>query len=181
MDYLPVGFGAHHWVAYDGSRPVLFITLDRLEPKRRAEDLAAAYAGAVALRLAGLEFVLAPLPGRSGSPIVRLCGGALSCTPWRRGRAGGSLDVAWTSLALARLHALPPPNGIPNWEPLVAADFAAEVQLSLARPWGPGPYAQEARNAVAGRVNELARWTLRYQELAARAGSRSWVATHGEP
>ena len=59
VEHLPVGFGAHHWAAYDGDRPRLFVTFDQLEPKRTAARLEAAYAGAAALREDGLEFVLA--------------------------------------------------------------------------------------------------------------------------
>lgn len=181
VHHVPIGFGAHHWAAYDVNRPILFVTFDRLEPKRPAKDLAAAYAGAVALCRAGLEFVLAPLFSKSGSPIVRFSDGALSCTPWQHGKSGGGLDVVWTSHALARLHAVPPPDGIPSWKPLVPRDFAADVGLRLEQPWGPGPYADTARNAVSDRLADLARWTTRYHELATRARGRAWVATHGEP
>jgi spectinomycin phosphotransferase len=178
VDHVPIGFGAHHWAAYDGDRPVLFVTFDRLGPKRAANDLEEAYAGAVALCHAGLEFVLAPLLSRSGSPIVRFCDGALSCTPWRPGKSGGDLDVVWTRHALARLHAVPAPDRIPSWEPLVPRELAASVGLGLEQPWGPGPYADPARNAVRDRIADLARWTTRYHELATRARGR---ARGGDP
>lgn len=181
LEHAPVGFGAHHWTAYGRDEPVLFVTLDRLGRKRSAEDLEAAYAGAGALRLAGLEFVLAPLPGAGGSPVVRFGDGALSCTVWERGQSGGPLDVAWTSQALAKLHVVLPPDGIPIWEPLVSHTFAAEMELRLQQPWGPGPYADPARNAVREHLADLDRWTARYHELAADAHGRVWVATHGEP
>lgn len=180
-EHVAVGFGAHHWVAYVSDRPALFITFDRLGQTRPAEDLEAAYAGAVALRLAGLEFVLAPLPNRTGSPIVRFRDGALSCTTWLDGKSGGPLDAVWTSQALARLHAVPAPDALPTWTPLVPPDFADDIELRLARPWGPGPYADLARNAVRERLTELARWVARYHELAGYARTRAWVATHGEP
>jgi spectinomycin phosphotransferase len=181
LDHAPVGFGAHHWTAYRANHPVLFVTLDGLEPKRPAEQLEAAYTGALALSSAGLEFVLAPLPSRGGHPTVRFSDGALSCTPWQRGESGGDLDVAWTSQVLARLHALHPPDGIPEWKPLVPPEFAADVELLLERPWGPGPYAEMARNAVGQHISDIARWTARYHELAAHARGETWVATHGEP
>lgn len=181
VEHLAVGFGAHHWAAYVSDSPALFVTFDRLEPARTAEDLEAAYAGAATLRLSGLEFVLAPLLSGTGSPIVRFCGGALSCTPWLDGKSGGGLDVEWTSQALARLHAGPPPDTIPRWTPLVAPDFADDIELRLAQPWGPGPYADMAHNAVSERLADLARWANRYHELATHARARAWVATHGEP
>jgi len=181
LEHAPVGFGAHHWTAYGPNEPVLFVTLDRLGRQRSANDLEAAYAGAAALRLAGLEFVVAPLPSASGSPIVRFGSGALSCTVWEHGQSGGPLDVAWTMQALGRLHALPSPDGVPIWQPRVPRTFAADMELRLQRPWGPGPYADLARNAVRERLADLAGWTARYHELVAHAHGRTWVATHGEP
>lgn len=181
LEHAPVGFGAHHWVAYDENRPVLFVTFDRAGSTRSAGDLEAAYAGAVALRRGGLEFVLAPLPGRRGSPIVPFADGGVSCTPWHRGRSGGDLDVGWTSDALRRLHAAEPPDGIPQWQPRVEPGFAVDVQTRLGAPWGPGPYAEPARAAVREHLADLARWTARFHELLPRARRRAWVATHGEP
>ena len=181
LAYLPVGFGAHHWAAYSLEQPVLFVTLDLLDPTRPVEDREAAYAGAIALSRAGLEFVLAPLLGRSESPIVRFSDGAVSCTPWQSGVSGGDLDVTWTDCALARLHSVTPPPAIPCWKPLVTPVFADEVQRRLSHPWGPGPYAADAHRAVGDHIAEVVRWTCRYHELARRAQGRTWVATHGEP
>lgn len=181
VEHVPVGFGAHHWAAYDRNGPVLFITFDWAGRTRPVEDLEAAYAGAAALWVAGLEFVLAPLPSRRGSPIVRFADGALSCTPWQQGTSGGALDVVWTSHALARLHAVPPPDAIPRWRPLVSPDFPADIALRAEAPWGPGPFAEMARTAISERLGDLARWSTRYQELATHADARVWVVTHGEP
>jgi spectinomycin phosphotransferase len=181
LEHLPLGFGAHHWAAYGVAQPVLFVTLDRLDATRSAADLGAAYSAAVALYEAGLDFVLAPLPSTGGSPIVRFGDGAVSCTPWRSGTSGGELDEAWTRRALARLHAVAPPLGIPRWKPLVAPTFAADVSRRLEQPWGPGPYADRARYAVGEHIADVTRWSNRYHALAQRARTRTWVATHGEP
>ncbi len=181
LTYLPVGFGAHHWAAHDAEQTILFVTLDRLDSTRTAEDRESAYAGAVALCRAGLDFVLAPVVSTSGSPIVRFSDGAVSCTPWQVGTSGGELDAAWTASALARLHGLEPPPGIPRWRPLVTPEFAGDVERKLRAPWGPGPYADQARGAVAEHIADVAGWTDRYHELARRALERIWVPTHGEP
>ncbi|MBO0845135.1 MAG: hypothetical protein J2P22_06940 [Nocardioides sp.] len=180
VEHLPVGFGAHHWTAYADGSPRLFVTFDLLEPKRTAEQLEAAYAGASALYAAGLEFVLPSLVGADGSFTLRFAHGALSCTPWRHGTPGGELDLAWTTEALRRLHRTPPPAGLPRWRPLVGADFAERTEALLARPWGPGPYAEQAREATRRRLGDLARWTARYHHLALIARDRAWVPTHGE-
>lgn len=181
IEHVPLGFGAHHWAAYDTSGPRLFVTLDRLAPKRTAADLEAAYAGTVELHDAGLEFVLAPVPCRTGEHTVAFGDAALSCTPWRVGRSPETLDVDWTASALARLHAATPPPGLPQWAPLVRPDFAGTTAALIGRSWGPGPYADEARAAVTEHVCDIARWTARYHHLAGVAGERAWVATHGEP
>ncbi len=181
VEHLPVGFGAHHWAAYAGAAPRLFVTFDRLEPKRTAARLEAAYAGAAALREAGLEFVLAGRETREGRFTVPLADGALSCTPWRDGRPGGPLDLAWTSAALARLHAATPPADLPPWRPVVGPDFAETTAILTEEDWGPGPYAAAARDAVRSHLADLDRWTRRYHHLAEVARGRDWVATHGEP
>lgn len=181
VEYLPLGFGAHHWAAYDDTARRLFVTLDLLAPKRTAASLEAAYAGAAALHASGLAFVLAPIPTVGGTLTTPFADGALSCTPWLDGRSDGDLDVAWTTVALRRLHTVPPPDGIPRWHPLVGTDFAARTAALTDETWGPGPYADRARDDVRRHLGDLARWTDRYHHLAGVAGERSWVATHGEP
>jgi spectinomycin phosphotransferase len=181
VEHRPVGFGAHHWAAYDGRTPRLFVTFDALEPRHTPGSLEAAYAGAAALHEHGVDFVLAPLPTTGSAVILPLAGGALSCTPWRQGRSGGPLDTTWTATALTRLHSTPPPSGLPRWQPLVGADFADTTAALAGRAWGPGPYADPARDAVRRHLAEIAGWTQRYHRLAGEAGDRAWVATHGEP
>jgi spectinomycin phosphotransferase len=180
VEHLPLGFGAHHWAAYVDGSPRLFVTLDRLEPKRTAASLEAAYAGAAALHTAGLEFVLPSIAGADGSFTRPFADGALSCTPWRHGTPGGELDLAWTTEALRRLHRTTPPPGLPLWRPLVGRDFAQRTAALADRTWGPGPYADPAREAVRGHLADLAVWTARYHDLAVDVRGRTWVATHGE-
>jgi spectinomycin phosphotransferase len=176
--YHPVGFGAHHWVAYAGAQERWFVTFD----ERPGPDLDAAYAGANALRDSGhLGFVLAPVLLDDGRATVAFAGGALSCTSWHDGTSGDPLDVAWTSEALGRLHAATPPPGIPLWKPKVGVGFAVETRHLAEGGWGPGPYASAARDGVRGHLDDIARWTDRYHHLAEIARGRDWVACHGEP
>ncbi|HET9842979.1 MAG TPA: hypothetical protein VFQ01_13320 [Nocardioides sp.] len=179
--HLPVGFGAHHWAAYAGDVPRLFVTLDGLEPRRNADGLEAAYAGAWDLQESGLDFVLAPVRTAAGSCTVPFADGALSCTPWRDGVSGGDLDLPWTVAALRDLHVAAPPPRLPHWGPLVGPGFAHELSTLVTRAWGPGPYADEARRAVQDHGEDVEEWTRRYHELAAAAQQRRWVPTHGEP
>ena len=78
--HLPVGFGAHHWVAHDRAGPELFVTLDSLRTRHTARTLEATYAAAAALHQAGLEFVVPCLRSAEGGFTVPLAEGALSAT-----------------------------------------------------------------------------------------------------
>lgn len=185
VTYQAVGFGAHHWAAYAGGGARLFVTYDvpvaTAGPDALA-DLEAAYAGAVALRDSGLEFVLAPRTTEVGRVTVPFGAGVLSSTPWRTGVSDEPLDLVWTGLMLGRLHDAPPPAGIPAWRPKVGPDFAeATARLVADREWGPGPHAGTAHDAVRRHLGAIERWTLRYHHLAGVARGRRWVAAHGEP
>ena len=86
LEYLPVGFGSHHWRA-DAAGERWFVTVDDLEAGFQSEDafdtLEHAYRTAAALRDVGLEFVLAPLADDEGTPIRRLTARyAVSVTPF---------------------------------------------------------------------------------------------------
>jgi spectinomycin phosphotransferase len=181
VEHLPVGFGAHHWAAYAGGAPRLFVTFDRLGGRHTAETLESTYSGAVALREAGLDVALVPLRAHAGECTMPFAGGAVSCSPWCDGRSGGDLDVTWTRQTLARLHALQPPAGIRPWAPVVGPDLAETIEVLTRQPWGPGPYTGRARAAVGASLTDIAYWTSRYHRLGLAARDRPWVAAHGEP
>ncbi|MER6047948.1 phosphotransferase [Streptomyces sp. NPDC001793] len=186
--YLPWGFGAHHW-RISGGGTTLFVTLDQLAPRHTAASLEAAYAGAAALAAGGLAAVCAPLPRRSGRFTVAVADGALSVTPWLAGRTPTEAEarepahLGEVTAALAALHGTEPPNGLPAWAPQVGPAFADEVRARTARPWTTGPLGEEARHAIAARVDAVRHWTARYHQLAgsALAHRDRWVPTHGEP
>jgi spectinomycin phosphotransferase len=188
LQHLPIGFGAHHWAGSAAGRRRLFVTLDRLEPKRSAPQLEDAYAAAAALAGSGLEFVLACLPSVRGGFTVPFGGAAVSATPWVDGAAGdGSFsdsdEAARCAVQLARLHDSTPPSRTPVWRPLVARSFPEELERRLVSPWHTGPYGEPARRDLLGKLASIQRWTEDYQALTEVAvGARgSWVATHGEP
>ncbi|MFJ2214017.1 phosphotransferase [Streptomyces sp. NPDC101062] len=188
IDYLPVGFGAHHWWVAGGGT-TLFVTLDQLAPRHTAASLEAAYAGAAALAVAGLDVVCAPLPARSGRFTVDVGAGVLSVTPWWEGRSPTEAEAAEPGhirevvAALAALHGAVPPDGLRRWAPRVGPEFADELRARTAGTWTSGPLAEEARVAIAAREDAIGRWTGRYLDLAEIALSHrdSWVPTHGEP
>ncbi|WP_249025487.1 phosphotransferase family protein [Streptomyces sparsogenes] len=187
-DYLPWGFGAHHWRVAGGGT-TLFVTLDQVEPRHTAASLEAAYAGAAALAATGMDTVCAPLPARSGRFTVDVGVGVLSVTPWLEGRSPTEAEareprhVGQIIDALAALHHAAPPDGLRHWAPRVGPAFADELRGRTARPWRSGPLAEEARTTIVACHGAIEDWTGRYHELANIALTRrdSWVPTHGEP
>src|SRR5688572_10889860 len=80
LEYLPVGFGSHHWRAGRPDGTSAFVTVDDLAAGFQSGGVAdssfaaleRAYRTAGALRDAGLEFVLAPLGDDEGTPVRRI-------------------------------------------------------------------------------------------------------------
>jgi spectinomycin phosphotransferase len=203
LEYLPVGFGSHHWGARDGGGQRFFVTVDDLEAGFQAGDdadgafaaLERAYRTAAALRDdAGLEFVLAPVYDGEGAIIRRLDERyAVSMAPFvdgttssygeyesddERKRIGG---------LLGRLHAAGAgiPVGLPRRDDcsIPARTTLDEALASHDRPWNTGPFAEPTQALLADRADELDRRLRDYDALAARVRERSdsWVVTHGEP
>jgi spectinomycin phosphotransferase len=164
-EFLPVGFGAHHWRVGD-----LFVTLDELGVRHDEASLESAYAAAAAL---GFDFVVAPLPAAAGGYTVALGDGRLSCTRWVEGDDGPGARAEVLG-ALARLHAAEPPPAILPWR-------RPAMPHVPPGPWDGGPLGEQAREAVTARLADIERWTARYRRLLAAAKSRPWVPTHGEP
>nr|BFE77337.1 hypothetical protein GCM10020092_106380 [Actinoplanes digitatis] len=110
--YLPVGFGSYHWTTDDN-----FLTVDRVGDDRAFASLRRALDATLALRRAGLEFVVAPLPARTGPAALRLGHRyALSVYPLVDGEAGHfgphrPEDVPEVLGLLARLHRTAAPAG----------------------------------------------------------------------
>jgi len=187
VEHLPVGFGAHHWMASQAGVPRLFVTLDGLGRRHTADSLEAAYAGAAALAAAGLEFVLAPVASRSGRFTAPLAGHAVSCTAWKDGVVAGAGPITdpelarGTAAALARLHAARLDHPIPTWRPLVGPDLADHLAHLAQGPWSGGPYGERARAAVQLRLSAIRDWAAAYHRLVDQARSQPWVPTHGEP
>ena len=179
VEHLPVGFGAHHWVARAGGTPELFVTLDGLASRHTPETLEATYAAAAALHEAGLEFVLPCLPSASGAFTVPLADGALSATRWVEGRRPP--DASPALRLVARLHTTNPQRPVVEWRPQVPPSLADDLAGRVAKAWSSGPMAERARQALAGRMDAVAAWTASYHHLADIARGREWVPTHGEP
>jgi spectinomycin phosphotransferase len=199
LDYLAVGFGDHHWIATEAEGRRWFVTVAELgggwrgaAPEQGWVDLRAAMSAVIALRGAGLEFAMAPVPTRDGQALTRLGGDrATMLFPYLEGTAGtfGRRMAQRERLALiemlARLHgatavlrdAAPVRDLIPASLPGLRAALS-----DLGRPWAGGPYSEPARQFLAGRAAGIAPALARFGDLAREAAaSGPPVITHGEP
>ena len=200
LNYLPVGWGSHHWDVFDRNGLRWFITVDELENKRvRADEslddgftrLRASLRSAAALRKAGCEFVIAPVAANDGESVLRF-GARFAVAVYRftEGRtfSWGEWTAAGRSATLrmvAAVHLSPE---------LVRADALREDcwvpfrdQLEAAcGGWEPaecGPYTRAAIRLLRAHGVAVRRQLSRYDRLAdvARARPERYVLTHGEP
>ncbi len=203
LEYLPVGFGSHHWRADTPGGSSGFVTVDDLTAGfQGGEDAEAAFAAlerayrtARVLRSgAALEFVLAPLDDDEGAQSRRIGERyAVSVTPWVDGSS--SLFGAYETKderrriggVLGRLHVASEvvPVGLPRREDLTipSRSVLSEALAELSLPWQTGPFAEPARALLGAKAGELERRLRSYDAGAAevRERSDSWVVTHGEP
>ena len=201
LSYVPRGGGSHHWRCRATGGEERWVSLDDLTATfHAAEDEDAALAAleralgtAAALRRAGLEFVVAPLPDRDGR-VLRRVGRryAVRVAPVVGGTPGmfgvySAADRRRVGAMVGRLHAASAriDGGLP-----AATDLAIPSRASLTaaiaeigRPWTSGPLAEAARALLAPRAGDVERRLADHDTTAARVRARSadWVVTHGEP
>jgi hypothetical protein len=202
LAYRAVGFGSHHWELTDTAGGRRFVTVDDLRTRRlfAGEPLAAGYhrlraalAAAQALRAAGRDFVVAPLPSGDGEPLARLAGAfAVAVYPFV---AGESFD--WDDYSsehrravldlVVSVHTAPPQvrgRALPDDYAIPFRDtVAATLDRDDGADPGLGPYARPAAALLAAHASGVGHALARYDTLvrAARADPAGPVLTHGEP
>lgn len=203
LDYLPVGFGSHHWSAVDSRGDRWFATVDdlraenqpSLDPDSNFDVLERAFATAAVLRdRARLEFVLAPLPDGQGSVVRRLGERyALTLSPFLEGETKpfgvyeSKEERRLMAGVLGRLHAATRqvPGDLPRREDFSITSKASLVEAldDLDRPWNFGPFAGPTRRLLRSSSEDIHRRLDEYDRLvtAVRDGPTPWVITHGEP
>jgi hypothetical protein len=197
MSYRPVGFGSHHWEVTDTGDGRWFVTVDELETKRQlaTESLSIAFgrlrasmATAVSLRERGLGFVIAPVPGHDGEPLVRLDDGlSLTLFAFTQGQSftWGEFAPDHRDAVLALLIAL---HQTPGELPALTDEFIVpqrdELEAALAGSVpDSGPYAQRCADLLSHHSGSIQRLLDRYDTLvsAGLASPERMVLTHGEP
>lgn len=195
--YLPVGAGSYHWSMVDRRGTAWFVKVDDLGFDAAGRDemfdrLGRSYGSALALRRdGGLDFVLAPVPARTGAALWRLtpryAGSVFPMVAGAAGRFGAHRPEDRAELVdlLAELHrATPVVAGLAPRADLVlpGRDELREALRNLDREWTGGPYGESARkllSAHAGHVEGLlAEFDRRVDRV--RATAADWVLTHGE-
>ena len=199
-DYAALGGGSYHWVVRDAEGMRGFITVDDLDVKPWLGDtrgsvfdgLKRAFGAAVALRDAGLDFVLAPILADGGETVRRIGPRhAIALFPFVDGHAGqfwrsDAAERAAILTMLAELHQATPAAtsvartvdlGLPG-----RGELESALQ-SLDQTWPGGPCSESARQALARHASYVAELLFLFDRLAADVAQRSsdWVITHGEP
>jgi len=195
-EYAAVGAGSYHWVVQrrDGRRG--FVTVDDLDGKTWLGDtreasfdgLRGAFDTAVALREAGLAFVVAPIAASGGESVRRLGPRhTIALFPFVAGRTGefGRYDAGEPEAVaglLAELHAAAPAGRRAGLELPGRRHIEAGLR-ELDEPWTGGPYSEPARQALAAHASGIAELLALADRLAAGVERRgaAWVTTHGEP
>jgi spectinomycin phosphotransferase len=189
VDYLPVGFGDHHWRVVDDRDRRWFVTVADLEHKPhngigvRAAKKGLRAAMDTAAALAHLDFVLAPVATQGGQVLLPIGKRyAISVFPYLDGVSGRFGDPPEpVGDLLATLHRQPPPPTTPVARPQLPGRAVLEDALTaLDHPWTGGPFAERARELLAARRTGLRRRLAEFDRLV--DGLRGVpVVTHGEP
>jgi len=200
--YAPVGFGSYHWEVTDAAGRRYFVTVDDLDQKGwlgRDRDsafggLRGAFDAALALRRdAGLQFVLAPIPGRRGETVRRA--GAhhtVALFPFVDGncsRLGQGCAPAPRSRVIGMLAELHRATDLilplsPRRHPALPARHCLEAALGeLDRTWTGGPFSEPARELLASHASEIRSRMETFDRLTrdVAAAGADLVITHGEP
>jgi len=200
LNYLPVGWGSHHWDAVDRDGSRWFITVDELENKRvRADEslddgfarLRASLRSAAALRKAGCEFVIAPVAANDAEHVLRF-GARFAVAVYRFTEGRTFRWGEWTAEERSgTLRMVTAVHLAPDWVRVDALreDFRVPFRDQLEAAgggWEPaecGPYTHAAARLLREHGAAVRRQLDQYDRLAdvARARPERYVLTHGEP
>jgi spectinomycin phosphotransferase len=194
-EYAPVGGGSYHWVvdARDG-RPY-FVTVDDLERKpwlgstsdTAFDELRRAFDVAAALRVGGLDFVVAPIPTSGGGSVIRIGPRySVALFPFLPGRAGqfgeyNAAERAAVQTMLAEIHQASGISARRSDLGLPGRRYLKAAFRELDDEWLGGPLSEPARHAFSRNASDVDEALSLAERLAADLPNGGWVVTHGEP
>jgi spectinomycin phosphotransferase/16S rRNA (guanine(1405)-N(7))-methyltransferase len=197
LEYRPVGFGSHHWVATENQGHRHFVTVDELSSESRIGDevsvlglhLRPALAAATDLRAFGCSFVVAPITTKADDPFVQFDSYAVALFPFIEGQSFsfeesfGEADRERVLEVVTALHRVP----IAAIRAPAADGFVVpwldQLDPSKPREAGPnGPHAAVASQLLIDNEAEIRRLIARYRTLVAQylRDPGPVVVTHGE-
>ena len=204
LRYAPVGGGSYHWVVTSDPGQQWFVTVDDLDDKGWLgrtrptvfAGLRAALDASVTLRReVGLRFAAAPVPALDGLSL-RPLGDAhtVAVFPFLHGTPGEwdkplpASDLDELIAMLAALHRVDP-TAVRLQRREAELSWPDDLELALhelGRPWTGGPFADPARELLAGAaepvrrgLDTLDRWAR--ARFSATPAAENLVITHGEP
>jgi hypothetical protein len=197
LEYRPVGFGSHHWVATDDLGVRHFVTVDELGSDSRTGNevstlglhLRAALSAALDLHSLGCRFVVAPRRTTAGDPLIQFDGYAIALFPFIEGHSFsfeesfGPADRERVLELVVALHGMP--IGVihaPAADRFVVPWLDQLGQSTDADAGSNGPHAAAVSRLLIDNEAEIRRLTARYQALVSRYQSDPGplVVTHGE-
>lgn len=192
VEYAAVGFGSYHWIATDPDGDRRFVTVDDINGGR-LPALTRAFDTALALRRAGLAFVVAPLAASDGASVRRLDDRySITMLPFVDGVAGAfgelmdkeaRVDVLGVLIDLHRATDVVR-EAAPTFDIALPGRHHIDAALgALADPWTGGPYSEPARAWLVEHTADVVALLETFDGLAARvdAARATRVITHGEP
>jgi spectinomycin phosphotransferase len=198
-DYLPVGFGSHHWMARaaDGARR--FVTVDDLGSRdylgptspEAYDALKRAFATVRTLHECGLDWVVGPCLDSQGQ-VLRWLDGTFSIAvfPYVEGHTSPEYasDEERTGVVnlLTELHRSTERAAAVARRETFAVPNRADLELAMAEvaiPWTGGPYSEPARLLLFSHLDGVRGHLADYDRLAQQAldDPGKWHITHGEP
>ncbi len=197
LNYCPVGFGSHHWVARSDVGFRSFVTVDELNSESHPGDevsalglhLRSALAAATDLRAFGCEFVVAPIPTKNGDVFTQSDRYAVTLYPLLDGynlsaeERFGDSDRDRVLGMVIELHRVP----IAAIRPPAADAFVVPWLDQLDRSRSDlaesmGPYTDVTSQLLVDNEASIKRLIARYETIVSqyRRAPGPVVVTHGE-
>ena len=200
IEYLPVGFGSHHWLVANADHR-WFVTVDIAGSGTTeatgsgdvVDRLRAALSTARLLHDLGLRFVVAPIGTATGDVLASINGRYVAAVyPYVDGETHSwgpypdpdmRRDTFDRIVALHRAPGDPRLNTMTDQFEIPSRHATLEALTDEATPWDAGPFAEPTRQLLARNSGWITSRLASYDRLVESGAARPdrHVITHGEP